>query len=95
MDAVTALRHVFGFVATPVLVGLIAGLATRLVWRRRLAAVSWKRILGWPIGGAVAAQLAGLIAFGQDGRTATYAGVVVAVAVALWWSALRGTAGRG
>jgi hypothetical protein len=95
MDAITALRHVFGFVATPVLAGLIAGLAARLVWRRRLAGTPWKRMLGWPIGGAVAAQLAGLVVFGQDGRTATYAGVVVAVALALWWSALRSGSGRG
>lgn len=93
MDGITALRHVFGFLATPVLAGLIAGLAMRLVWRRRLAGSSWTRTLGWPIGGAVVAQLAGLVAFGQDGRTATYAGVVVAVALALWGSALRGDRG--
>lgn len=86
MDAITALWHVLGFLATPVLAGGLAGLAARLIWRRHLAGSRWFRSLAWPIGAAVAAQAAGLIVFGQDGRTATYAGVVVAIAAALAWS---------
>lgn len=89
VDALTALWHVLGFLAVPVLAGLLAGTAARLVWRRRIAATPWSRTLGWPVGAAVLAQVAGLVAFGQDGRTATYAGSVVAVAAALWWSTVR------
>ena len=72
----------------------LAGLAARLVWRRRLAGAAWSRVLGWPIGAAVGAQLAGLVVFGQDGRTATYAAVVVAVAASLGWT-MRARRGRG
>lgn len=95
MDAITALWHVFGFVATPVLAGLIAGASARLLWRGRPdrpAHPTWRRSLGWPIGAAVAAQALGLVVFGQDGRTATYAGVVVAIAAALGWAMSRGSA---
>jgi hypothetical protein len=90
VDVLTALRHVVGFLAIPVLAGLLAGAATRLLWRRRLAGVRWRRLLAWPVGAAVAAHVAGLVAFGQDGRTATYAGAVVAMAAALGWAAFRG-----
>jgi len=38
-------------------------------------------------------SIAGLVAFGRDGRMATYAAMVTASAVALWWAAFR-TGGR-
>jgi hypothetical protein len=32
------------------------------------------------------AGVAGLVAFGRDGRMATYGGMVLACALALWWA---------
>jgi hypothetical protein len=63
---------------------LSAGLA-KLLWRRELAAVSWRRLAVPACVASAAVVLAGLVAFGRDGRMATYAAMVLACAFTLWW----------
>jgi hypothetical protein len=63
---------------------LSAGLA-KLLWRRELAAVDWRRLAAPACAASAAVVLAGLVAFGRDGRMATYAAMVLACAVTLWW----------
>jgi hypothetical protein len=65
--------------------GMVAAALAKLVWRRDLASVPWKR-LAVPAGLAGAAvTLAGLVIFGRDGKMATYAAMVLACALTLWW----------
>jgi hypothetical protein len=52
--------------------------------------VRWRRLAGWSSAAAALALAGGLVGFGRDGRMATYAAMVVAVAVALWWAGFAG-----
>ena len=63
---------------------LSAGLA-KLLWRRELAAVSWSRLAAPACLASAAVVVAGLLAWGRDGRMATYAAMVLACAFTLWW----------
>jgi hypothetical protein len=89
MEPMKALAMVFSGLLTPLLLGAIAAALAKAVWRRELAAVRWWR-LAWPAAVAGAAvTLAGLAWFGYDGRMATYAGMVLACALTLWWRGFR------
>ncbi len=45
----------------------------------------WRRLATVAAAAAAAVVLLGLVVFGRDGRMATYAGMVLATAGALWW----------
>jgi hypothetical protein len=49
-----------------------------------------RRLWAWATAPSLLTAAAGLIVFGQDGRMATYAAMVVACAVGLWWAGFRG-----
>jgi len=85
MDALDAFWHLVNlFLPAVALAALSAGLA-KLLWRRELAAVRWQRLaLGAAAAGALV-TVGGLVLGGRDGRMATYALLVLANALALWW----------
>lgn len=89
MTAIDAFWHVASFFAPPLAMGGVAAALTRLIWRRELAGASTWRLWLWTSGAAASASLAGLLAFAHDGMMATYAAMVCAGAVALWWSGFR------
>ncbi|MDP3086544.1 MAG: hypothetical protein Q8N44_22975 [Rubrivivax sp.] len=63
----------------------LSAAGAKLLWRRELAPVSWRRLAtGAFIAGSLA-LLAGLVIFGRDGRMASYGGLVAACALMLWW----------
>ncbi len=66
------------------LAGLAAGLA-KLLWWRELSGVGWTRLAGPAAAACAIVTLAGLVWSGRDGRMATYAAMVAACAVTLWW----------
>jgi len=86
MGPLDATWHLLNFFAPAVGVALIASGLAKLLWRRELGGVAWLRLALWAAGGAALALLAGLVVFGRDGRMATYALLVVVVAVTLWWA---------
>ena len=69
--------------------GFIAAGATKLLWRRELAGISWGRLGGWASAAMAAVLMLGLVIFGHDGKMATYAAMVVACALVLWWVGFR------
>jgi len=79
------LWHVLNFFAPAVGMGLVAPLLAKLLWRRELASVSWKRLAGWVTAASAAVLFAGLVVFGHDGKMATYGAMVLACALTLWW----------
>jgi len=85
MGPLDGIWHLGNFFLPPLALGALAAAMAKLLWRRELAAVAWKR-LAWPaaLAGAVVV-LAGLVVFGRDGKMATYAGMVCACALTLWW----------
>ena len=86
MGPLDALWHLLNFALPAVGVGAIAALAAKLLWRRELQRASWLRLAGWAALAGLAALLGGLLAFGRDGRMATYLLLILASAGALWWA---------
>ena len=85
MGPLDVLMHLGNLFLPAMALAALAAALAKLLWRRELASVSFKR-LALPAAIACAAvTLAGLVVFGRDGRTATYAGMVLACAFTLWW----------
>ena len=90
MRAADAFWHLTNFFAPALFLGAVAAAMTRLIWRRELAPGSGLRLWAWASAAAAIASVAGLVVFQRDGRMATYAAMVVACALALWWAGFRG-----
>jgi hypothetical protein len=86
MSPLDGLWHLLNFLAPAIGVALISASLAKLLWRRELAAVSWRRLVGWSTAAGLLALLAGLLVFGRDGRIATYGALITASALALWWA---------
>ena len=84
MGPLDAVWHVLNFFAPAAGVGVVTALVAKLLWRRELAGVGLKRLGGWSVCAGAAAQLAGLVIFGRDGKMASYAAMVCACAAGLW-----------
>jgi cation transport regulator ChaC len=85
-----AFWHLTNFFAPALVLGAIAAALTKLLWRRELGGVSAVRLWAWASVATAIAALVGLVVFERDGRMATYAGMVLACAAALWWAGFRG-----
>jgi hypothetical protein len=86
MGPLDALWHLANLFAPAVSVGLTTALLAKLVWRRALAGQRWQRLSIWAVGAATAAWLGGLFLFGRDGKMTSYAVMVLACALSLWWA---------
>jgi hypothetical protein len=86
MGPLDALWHLLNFFAPALGVGLLASLATKLLWRRELAGVPLKRLVAWSCTVGAAVTLGGLVLLGRDGRMGTYGAMVIGCALALWWA---------
>lgn len=89
LDALGGFWHLANFFAPAAGVALFASLMAKLLWHRELRGVAWPRLWAWAFGSAALAALGGLIIFGHDGKMATYAAMVLACALGLWWSGFR------
>jgi hypothetical protein len=86
MGPLDATWHLLNFFAPALGVALITSGLAKLLWRGEMRGVAWRRLVLWTATGGALALLAGLLVFGRDGRMATYALLIVVVAVALWWA---------
>lgn len=86
MGPLDALWHLLNLLAPALALGLIGASLAKLLWRSALAGVPWRRLVGWGVAASLLALLAGLVISGRDGRMATYAAMVLANALALWWA---------
>jgi hypothetical protein len=85
MGPLDALFHLGNLFVPALALGALAAALAKLLWRRELAAVTWRR-LALPASLVCAGvTLAGLVALGRDGKMATYAAMVAACALTLWW----------
>ncbi|TCP07998.1 hypothetical protein [Caldimonas thermodepolymerans] len=86
MGPLDAFWHLINFFAPAVGVGLLSASLAKLVWRRALAGVGWRRLAAWACAGATVALVGGAVVLGRDGRMATYLAMVLATALALGWA---------
>ena len=85
MGPLDALWHLGNLFVPALALGALAAALAKLLWRRELAAVPWKRLAGPACAACAAVTSAGLALLGSDGKMATYAAMVVACALTLWW----------
>lgn len=85
MGPIDAFWHLANLFAPALALGALAAALAKLVWRRELAGVAWRRLAGPAAAANAAVVVGGLAVFGHDGRMATYAAMVAACAAALWW----------
>jgi hypothetical protein len=86
MSPLDALWHALNFFAPALGVAVLAAVAAKLLWRRELAGVAWHRLALWGTLAGAVVLVGGLLAFGRDGKIATYGALVVVTALALWWA---------
>lgn len=86
MSPIDALWHLLGLFLPALATGALAAAAAKALWRSELKACRWSRLALWAAGAGSLALLAGLVGFGRDGRMLSYAAMVLAAALALWWA---------
>jgi hypothetical protein len=84
MGPLDALWHLLNFFAPALGVAVLSTALAKLLWRRELAQARWQQLIGWSATAGAISLVGGLLAFGRDGRMATYGALVAAVALALW-----------
>ena len=85
MGPLDALNHAVNFLLPAFAVGAVAAALAKLTWWRDLRGVPWRALAAWAACAGVLASAAGLVVTGHDGAMGTYAAMVGAVALALFW----------
>jgi len=89
VDALDALWHLLNFIAPACGLGAISAALAKLFWRRDLRDVPWLRLARAGAAVSLLASIGGLVLTGHDGRMSTYAAMLAACALALWWVGFR------
>ena len=94
MGPLDALWHLLNLFAVALSLGMLAPALAKLVWPKGLRKVPWRRLALCCCGACAVLTLAGLMWFGRDGRMATYASMVLACALVLWWAGRPASSGH-
>ena len=84
MGPLDLLLHLFGFVLPALVVGVLLAVFARIFMQNKPLAPVWWAQAAINSGVGVLVLLAGLVVFGRDGKMATYAALVVAMASSQW-----------
>ena len=84
MGPLDLLLHLFGFVLPALVVGVLLAVFARILMPKEPSAPVWWAQAAINSGVGVLVLLAGLVFFGRDGKMATYAALVVAMASSQW-----------
>jgi hypothetical protein len=79
------LDHLVNLLLPGLITGSLAAALAKLLWRRDLASVPYRRLAACAALVSMAISVAGLVALGSDGRMLTYLAMVAGCAVALAW----------
>ena len=89
MSLLDALIHMVNFFLPALGMALLLPTLARLVWWRALKSAGFVRQVTWVAGVNALVLMAGLIVLGRDGAMATYAALVLASSLTVWWTGLR------
>lgn len=89
MGFFNALNHLVNFFLPALTMALLVPTLARLVWRAELKGKAWRGQVKWSALANAGVLIVGLVLTGQDGAVATYAGLVLASAVVVWWTGWR------
>lgn len=89
MGFFNALNHLLNFFLPALTMALLVPTLARLVWRAELKGKAWSGQVKWSALANTGVLIVGLVLTGQDGAVATYAGLVLASALVVWWTGLR------
>ena len=89
LEPLDAVWHLLNFFAPALGVGLIAAALAKLCWHSELKKIGWLRLSFSASAWAALVSIGGLVIFGHDGRITTYAAMVSAAALSLWWVGFR------
>jgi hypothetical protein len=89
MGFFNALNHLLNFFLPALTMALLVPTLARLVWRAELKGKAWRGQVKWSALANAGVLIVGLVLTGQDGAVATYAGLVLASALVVWWTGLR------
>lgn len=81
--------HILNFLLPALAMALLVPSLARLVWWKSLASAGWWRQVKVAALLNLGVLLLGLVVLGRDGAMWTYAGLVLASALAVWWTGLR------
>ena len=89
MGFFNALNHLVNFFLPALTMALLVPTLARLVWRAELKGKAWRGQVKWSALANAGVLIVGLVLTGQDGAVATYAGLVMASALVVWWTGWR------
>ncbi|WP_290873432.1 hypothetical protein [Aquabacterium sp.] len=89
MGPFDALDHIVNFFLPALGMALLLPSLARVVWRAPLKSVAWLHQVRWAAAANALVLIVGLIVTGRDGAMVTYAGLVLASALTVWWTGLR------
>lgn len=89
MGFLDALNHALNFFLPALGMALLVPSLARLVWWQALKSAGWLRQVKWATVANAGVLLVGLLLLGRDGAMLTYFGLVLASALAVWWTGLR------
>ena len=89
MGFFNALNHLVNFFLPALTMALLVPTLARLVWRAELKGKAWRGQVKWSALANAGVLIVGLVLTGQDGAVVTYAGLVLASALVVWWTGLR------
>ncbi|MDE2402096.1 MAG: hypothetical protein KGL90_10560 [Burkholderiales bacterium] len=89
MGLVDALIHGVNFFMPALVMAVLLPLLARLIWWRALKPVGFARQMTWVAVINALVLMAGLMLLGRDGAMATYAALVLASSLTVWWTGLR------
>jgi hypothetical protein len=89
MSPLNAIWHLANWLAPAWCVAAMMALGLKLLWRRELRTLAWRRLLIWGGVGGSAGLLVALLLLGRDGKMAGYGLMILAIALPQWWLSQR------
>lgn len=89
MGLMDALIHGVNFFMPALAMAVLLPALARLVWWRALKGAGLVRQMGWAATVNALVLVLGLLVLGRDGAMATYAALVLACSLSVWWTGLR------